>query len=73
MTLTLPRCKEIQRQLENIDREIDGIIQEFYAAPGAQNIGGNIAQISYTHAKLVESLAERIRELEKENKSPIKS
>ncbi len=73
MALTLARCKEIQRQLENIDRELDGIIQEFYAAPGAQNIGGNIGQLSRMHAQLVQQLADTVRELEKEKKPKIKS
>lgn len=73
MTLTLPRCKEIQRQLENIDRELDGIIQEFYMPAGAQNTEGNIRFLSRTHAKLVELLADRVRELEEENKKNNKS
>lgn len=68
MALTLKRCREIQKQLENIDREIDGIIQEFYAPAGAQNIGGNIGVISRTHAQLVQTLADTVRELEKSEK-----
>jgi len=68
MPLTLERCKQLQRQLENCDREIDGIIQDYYAAAGAQNIGGNIGQLSRTHAQLVQALADQIRELEAEKK-----
>jgi tetrahydromethanopterin S-methyltransferase subunit G len=70
MPLTLKRCREIQKQLENIDREIDGIIKEYYAAAGAQNIGGSIGQLSRMHAQLVQDLSDQIRELEtKEKKS----
>jgi hypothetical protein len=68
MALTLKRCREIRKQLENIDREIDGIIKEYYAAAGAQNVGGNISQLSKMHAQLVQQLADEMRELEKKEK-----
>jgi tetrahydromethanopterin S-methyltransferase subunit G len=70
--LTLKRCKEIQKTLETCDREIDSIIQEYYAPAGAQNIGGGIGSLSKLHAQLVQDLADKIRELEKlekENKN----
>jgi hypothetical protein len=65
MTLTLERCNEIQKELEQYDREIDSIVQTYYLAEDAQNIGGNIGTLSRMHASLVEQLAERKRELEK--------
>lgn len=73
MALTLKRCREIRKQLENIDREIDGIIQEYYAAAGAQNIGGNIGPISRMHADLVQQLSDEMRELEKKDKNQKKT
>lgn len=66
MPLTLERCYEIRKILEQADVEIDSIVNEFYLQPGAQNVAGNIGEISQMHAQLVEDLANRIRELEKE-------
>jgi len=65
MSLTLERCNELQKELKLCDREIDSIVQTYYMVEDGQNIGGNIADISRLHAKLVEQLAERKRELEK--------
>jgi hypothetical protein len=72
MALTLKRCRELQKQLENIDRELDGIIQEYYAPVGAQNTGGNIRELSRMHAQCVQDLANKKRELEKKDKNKAK-
>lgn len=66
--LTLKRIAELQKILEKADAEIDSIIREFYMVPGGQNVAGGIGQISRMHAQLVEQLAERKRELLKEQK-----
>jgi hypothetical protein len=63
MALTIEKINDIEKRLEAADREIDSIIQKFYAAPGAQNMGGNIGEISRLHAQLVGQLSEEKRKL----------
>jgi hypothetical protein len=65
LPLNPENLRDIRKRLEHCDRELDSIIQEFYAAPGAQNTGGNIGDLSRLHAQLVEQLAEEERKLEK--------
>ncbi len=55
--LTPKRIKELEHELERIDAELDAIIRDYYQTPGAQNVGGNIGQLSRMHADLVEQLA----------------
>lgn len=64
MPLTLARCKEIRRELETIDRELEQVLGEYYLKPNGQNVGGNIGQLSRMHAETVELLATKQRELE---------
>lgn len=68
MPLTLERIGQLRKELEKADKEIDNIVKEFYAEPGAQNVGGNIGQISILHAELVEALAEKEREIKEKTK-----
>jgi hypothetical protein len=63
MPLTLERIKQLEHELDIIDMELDSIIQDYYSVPGAQNIAGNIGELSRTHALLVELLATKKREL----------
>jgi hypothetical protein len=68
VTLTKEKISDLRKRLEQCDREIDSIIQTYYAAPGAQNVGGNIPELSRLHAQLVEQLAEEERKLTKNGK-----
>ena len=61
MTLTPAKIADLEKRLEAADRELDSIIQTYYAAPGGQNVGGNIGELSRLHAQLVEQLAEEKR------------
>ena len=68
MTLTPEKIKDLRKRLEAADREIDSIIQTYYSAPGAQNVGGNIGELSRWHAQLVGWLAEEKRKVTKSGK-----
>jgi hypothetical protein len=48
--LTPARIKQLEREMEIIDVEIDNIVRDYYQAPNAQNVGGNIGQLSMFHA-----------------------
>lgn len=61
--LTLSRIRQIERELAIADVEINSIIATYYVAPGGQNIGGHIGEISKLHAQNVEQLADVKREL----------
>jgi hypothetical protein len=63
--LTLSRIRQLEKELDRADKEIDFIIKKYYSTPGAQNVAGGIGQISKLHASLVELLAEKKRELMK--------
>jgi hypothetical protein len=66
--ITIERINQLEHELHIIDQEIDDIIRTYYAVPEGQNLGGNIGQISRTHAELVEALAEAKRKVLKGGK-----
>jgi len=68
MSLTPEKIKDLRKRLEAADREIDSIIQTYYSAPGAQNVGGNIGELSRWHAQLVGCFSEEKRKLQKGKK-----
>jgi hypothetical protein len=67
-TITLSRIRQLEKELEKADAEMDVIIRKYYATPGAQNVGDGIGQISKLHATLVEQLADTKRELRRRRK-----